>query len=136
MAELKEEVTATQQAGVAEDGSVVQRQTRRVENTAGPKTTVANIVWFIYGVIAILLVLRFVLKLTGANSVNGFVSFIYSVTNFLSAPFDSIFGTASVNTQTTSSVFEPSIIVAIVVYALIAWGITKLLQINQPKNTI
>ena len=133
MPDYKEEVTATKQAGVAEDGSVIQRQTRTVANTAGPKSTITNIVWYVYGVVAILLALRFILKLTGANSVNSFVSFIYSVTKVLSAPFDSMFNVSSVSTSTTTSVFEPSIIVAIVIYALIAWGITKLLEINQPK---
>ena len=133
MAEYKEEVTATNQSAVAQDGSVVQRQTRAVEHSTGPKGTAVNAIWYIYGVIAILLALRFVLKLTGANSTNGFVSFIYSLTNVLSAPFRSIFGTTAVDTQTTTSVFEPSILVAIAVYALIAWGIGKLLDINKPK---
>jgi hypothetical protein len=134
MAELKSEVVDSKQTAVAGDGSVVQRQTRSVENTAGPKTTIANLVWYLYGLVAILLAIRFVLKLTGANSMNGFVSFIYSVTHVLSAPFDSIFGVSTVNTQTTTSVFEPSIVVAIVIYALVAWGITKLLRINQPQT--
>ena len=133
MADYKEEVTAAKEAGVADDGTVVSRQTRTVASTAGPKTTVANIVWYVYGLVAILLALRFVLKLTGANSSNGFVDFIYSLTKVFTAPFDSIFGVTTASSQTVTAVFEPSIIIAMVVYALIAWGIVKLLQINQPK---
>ena len=55
---------------------------------------------------------------------------MYSVTGVLSAPFDSIFGVTKATAGTTKSVFEPSIIVAAAVYALIAWGIVKLITIN------
>ena len=50
----------------------------------------------------------------------------------LTAPFDNIFGVTSATTGTVRSVFEPSILVAGVVYALIGWGIVKLLSLNKP----
>jgi len=124
----------TRKTAVANDGRVVEERTRSVDSRASTKTTVINLVWFIYGVIAILLALRFILKLTGANGSAGFVSFIYSVSSVLSGPFDAIFGVTTATTTHFTSVFEPSILVAIVVYGLIAWGIVKLLQINQPRE--
>ncbi len=93
-----------------------------------------NLVWFVYGLVAILLALRMLLKLLGANSNNSFVDIIYSVSGVLSAPFDSIFKVASAQAGATKSVFEPSILVAIAVYALIAWGITKLLTLNDHRS--
>ena len=85
---------------------------------------------------AILLALRFVLELAGTNAANGFVNFIYSITNNSTAPFDSIFGPSTVTNQSITSVFKPSIIVAVVVYGLIAWGIVKLIEINKPKTAV
>jgi YggT family protein len=121
-------------SGVDEDGAVVREKTSSIESKANPKTTVVNLIWYVYGLIAILLALRLVLKLTGANSTNGFVSFIYAVSGALSAPFDSIFGVESAAAGSTKSVFEPSILVAIVVYGLIAWGVAKLLTLNERRS--
>lgn len=104
------------------------------QKTVNIKTIFINVVWYVYGVIAILLALRFTLKLFAANPTNAFVEFIYNVSGVLSAPFDTIFGVTKRATGTAVSVFEPSILVAIAVYALIAWGIVKILSINE-KNT-
>ncbi len=133
MAEYEEKVTETTQQGVDDSGTKVNERTSRVETSASgdAKSTVTNVVWYIYGVIAILLGIRFVLKLTGANAGNGFVDFVYAVSGVLSAPFDSIFGVSTNQAGETNSVFEPSILVAIAVYALLAWGVTKLVRINE-----
>lgn len=132
MADIKQTVTRTQDNGVDNEGVAVQQQTKRIQTQAAPdtKTTVQNVVWYLLGLIEILLALRFALKLFGANSASGFVSLIYNITKVLSTPFDNIFGVTNTTTGTTHSVFEPSILVAGVVYALIAWGIVKLITIN------
>ncbi len=134
MAEYKETVTTSQDTGVSENGGEVQQQTRQVETkvAGNSKSTAINIVRFIVGMILTLLALRFVLKLLGANPASGFVNFIYSVTNILTAPFDNIFGVTRAPAGEVNSVFEPSIIVAAIVYALIGWGITKLFNVNRP----
>lgn len=133
MADIKETVTRTEESGVDERGTAASQQTKRIqtEAAADPKTTAQNLVWYILGIIEIMLALRFILKLLGANAASSFVNFIYSVTGLLTAPFDNIFGVSSANAGQTHSVFEPSIIVAGLVYALIAWGIVGLLTINQ-----
>lgn len=99
--------------------------------TANAKTVFINAVWYVYGLVAILLALRFTLKLFAANPANAFVEFTYNVSGVLSAPFDTIFGVTKRTAGTVVSVFEPSILVAIAVYALIAWGIVKILSINE-----
>lgn len=133
MAEYKETVTTKQDAGVDQTGAQVQQRTKQVDTTvaADSKTTAGNVVWYILGFIEVLLAFRFVLKLFGANPNSGFVDFIYSITGVLTAPFDNIFGVSSAANGTVRSVFEPSILVAAAVYALIAWGIVKLLNLNR-----
>lgn len=134
---VKEREVETSKTAVARDGTVVKERTNSIGTEASSKTTFINLIWFIYGVVAILLAGRFILKLTGANGASGFVKSVYSITSVLSRPFDSIFGVARANTTHFTSVFEPSILVAIVVYGLIAWGIVKLMDINKPRdNTV
>jgi hypothetical protein len=131
--EIKRTVTETDQSGVNETGANVQQQTKVVKTdaTADSRTTASNAVWYLLGLVEILLGFRFVLKLFGANQNSGFVDFIYSVTGVLTAPFDNIFGVTKATAGETKSVFEPSILVAGVVYALIAWGIVKLFTMNK-----
>jgi len=135
MAEFEKKVTETNQQSVDESGANVDQKVSKVETSsdADTKTTISNVIWYIYGVIAILLGIRFILKLTGANAANGFVDFVYSLSGIFSKPFDSIFGVTTADAGQTESVFEPSILVAIAVYALIAWGIAKLLTLNEAK---
>lgn len=133
MAEFKETVTTSQDAGVDETGAQVQQKTRRVDTSvaADGKTTTANVVWYIVGFILILLAFRFVMKLLGANPDSGFVNLVYAVTNVLTAPFDNIFGVTRATAGEVRSVFEPSILVAGAVYALIGWGIVKLINLDR-----
>lgn len=134
MASFETKETESVNKGVDQDGAVVRQKSRAVETKADTKTTAVNLVWYLYGLVTILLAFRMFLKLFGANSANGFVSFIYSVSGVLSAPFDNIFGVKTAEAGSTRSVFEPSILVAIAVYALIAWGITKLLTLNEKES--
>jgi len=132
MGEYKETVTKTQDEGIDESGRSVQQETRKVatDRSADSQSVAANVVWFIVGTIVVLLGLRFIFKLLGANPGSGFVDALYSFTNILTAPFDNIFGVTSSTTTEVNSVFEPSILVAALIYTLIGWGIVKLLNLN------
>lgn len=87
-----------------------------------------QIIWYILGVIEVLLVFRLVLKVLGANPYTGFTSFIYAITNPLALPFNGIFATSS----TGNSMIEWSTIIAGVVYLCIAWGLVYLLNLIYP----
>ncbi len=100
-----------------------------VETKATSFQTVEYLIYFFFGIIDILLVSRFVLKLFGAGVSNGFVQFIYGATDILTAPFAGIFDNGVSYGIQTSSVFEPATLVAIIVYIAMAWGIVKLIQI-------
>jgi hypothetical protein len=136
MTEFKETVTKSRDEGIDKTGVQVQQQTRRVDTEvkADNKSIVGNVIWYILGVIEILLGFRFALKLLGANPESGFVDFVYTITGILTAPFDNIIGVTSTKSGDIKSVFEPSILVAMAVYALVAWGIVKLININQANN--
>lgn len=95
----------------------------------GPQAIVARIVWFVAGVLLALLGVRFVLMLLGANPASGFANFIYTTSHPFVAPFFNLFHYNVV--QYGVSRFEVYTLVAMVVYGLIAWGITYLLTINR-----
>lgn len=132
MGEYEEKVTTSQNSGIDEAGNQVQQKTKKINMSSSDngKSIATNVVWFIVGIIEVSLLFRFVLKLFGANPNSGFVDFIYTITGVLTAPFDNIFGVSKTTSGTVHSVFEPSILVAAVVYALIGWGIVKLLDIT------
>lgn len=78
--------------------------------------------YLLFGDIAALIAIRIVLRLLAANPAAPFVSAIYRVPAPLLAPFVGAFGTV----QTGGSVLEPQAIVALVVYALLAWLLVRL----------
>lgn len=92
------------------------------------KYTLANIIWFVFGVIMILLGIRFVFALLGANPVNAVANFIYTTSHPFVAPFFGLFHYNVV--QTGASRFEIYTLVAILIYGLIAWALTRLVTIN------
>lgn len=88
-------------------------------------------VYYILGVLEVLFAVRLIFKLLGANPGSSFVSFIYSVTQVFLLPFVSIFKTAVTKGAETQAVLEPATIIGMVVYALVAWGIIKFIEINK-----
>jgi YGGT family len=83
---------------------------------------VTQAIYLIFGIVEAVLVIRFVLKLLGANAEAGFASLIYRISAPLVVPFGGLFGTPQLN----GMVLELESIVAIVVYGLVAWGLAKL----------
>ena len=83
-----------------------------------------------FGAIEILIAIRFMLTLFGANAEAGFVKLIYGLSDIFMAPFNAIFSTGRVSGAT----FEWSALVAIAVYALIAWGLVALIGVVSPRT--
>jgi uncharacterized protein YggT (Ycf19 family) len=90
-----------------------------------------QIVWFVAGVIDVLVGLRFVLELFGASTASPFVSLVYGVTAPLVAPFRGIFPVAG----QSGFVFEPAALVALAIYPLIALGVASLIRILSQRRT-
>lgn len=107
------------------------QQTMR-ESTVQPGSfTAARVIWFVAGVIIALLALRFVLVLLGANRSNDFVDLIYTLSYPFAVPF---FGIFNYDVQYGIARFELSTLIAIAIYALIAWGLARLVTIRHPQN--
>ena len=82
-------------------------------------------IYLIFGIIEALIAIRIVLRALGANPQAGFAELIYGLTAPLVAPFAGLFG----NPQAGGSVLELHSIVALVVYALVAWLLGKLVWV-------
>ncbi len=92
----------------------------------------AAVVGLVVGIVDIIIAARFLGKLLGASSHSAFVNFIYQLSGVMVAPFTGIFGDTGNRTNT----FETASLVAIVVYAVIAWGIVVLIRIvTAPHGT-
>jgi YGGT family len=87
-------------------------------------------IYLIFGIIEGLIAIRFVLRVLGANPAAGFASFIYGITAPFLAPFVGMFGTPNFD----GSVLELHSIVAIVVYALLAWVLAKIVKLTMGES--
>lgn len=119
---------------VVDDGDAVGRRDvvvdRGARATVSGPTLLARIIWYIAGIILVILAFRFVLALLGANPSNAFANFIYSVSHPFVAPFFSLFG---YRLQYGVSRFEVYTLVAMAVYAVIAYGLVRLVTIGRPR---
>lgn len=102
-----------------------------VSTSTKPLYRGTQIVWYLLGLVEVLLAFRFVLKLLGANAGAGFTSFIYTVTAPFAAPFIAVFKVSKVQ----GSIFEWTTILAMFVYYVVAWGIIKMLVMGKPVST-
>lgn len=123
MAEIVKESVTTQNEGPK---AAVTTETKRIATSS---QTVEYLVYFFFGALEILLAFRLTLKLMGASIASAFVGLIYGVTGIFIVPFEGIFRRGFAQGVETTSVLEPSTLVALIVYAILAWGIVKLLHI-------
>ena len=96
---------------------------------------VLRVVWFVVGLMAALIAIRFVLLAVGANENGGFAKLIYGLTGWMVAPFAALFGSNLTYPGTAGAgILEPASLVAIVVYALVGLLVTKLAQLLLGTN--
>ncbi len=88
-------------------------------------------IWYIVGIIDLLLAFRIVFSLLGARSV-GFANLIHTVTTPLVAPFRGIFHSP----QIEGAYFDTASLVAIIAYILLGWIIARLIDLaTRPANS-
>jgi len=80
-----------------------------------------QLIWLFLGILEGLLALRFVLKLIAANPASPIAAAIYGFTHLFLLPFAGLTATPSAG----GMVLELSTMIAMVVYALIAWAIER-----------
>lgn len=86
---------------------------------------VNQVLWLLFGFLEALIAIRIFLKLIGANPAAAFSQIIYGVTEIFLWPFNGL----TINPTFGAVTFEISSIIAMLVYGLIGWGITRLLWI-------
>ncbi len=123
MTESVNETVTTERSNISPTSS------NPVKILATSSQTVEYLIYFFFGVLEILLAFRLVLKLMGASIGSAFVSLIYGLSGAFILPFEGIFRRGFTQGVETTSILEPSTLVAIIVYSILAWGIVKLLRI-------
>ena len=128
----EQRTTEVRETNTTANGENVQRRSEVTSEKVSGVTLAKRIVWFIAGFIIVLLSLRIILQLLGANDAAGFVTFIYNISEPFAAPFAGMFvqPTRGVSSLDLSSIF------AIIIYALLAWGITKLITLTRPRTAV
>jgi uncharacterized protein YggT (Ycf19 family) len=91
-----------------------------------------QLIWFVVGVIDVLVGLRFILKLLGASTASPFVALVYGLSGPLVAPFRNIFPVSGQGAY----VFEPASLVAAAIYPLIGLGAVSLIRILSRRRTV
>ena len=89
-----------------------------------------QVIWYILGTVEVVLAFRILLKLLGANAQSVFSSFIYAISNPFALPFAGVLGVTGVSEM----ILEWSTLIAMAVYAILAYGIIALFQMIKPTN--
>jgi hypothetical protein len=123
----REETVTTQEPGYATTQQTVrdlgaERRMNQFQAT--------RLVWAILALLEVLLGLRFLLKLIGANGASGFGTFIYGLTDLFVAPFNGLLSSWSAG----NSVLEVTTLVAMAIYALVFWGAARVLAMVMDRG--
>jgi uncharacterized protein YggT (Ycf19 family) len=97
---------------------VVREVAEPVTPALSPVDTIRRAVWLVFGVLQVLIVLRFVLLLLGANESNDIVSFVIGVTDPFVEPFRGMFSLDSVS-GASGSVLDVAALIALVAWTLV-----------------
>ena len=93
-----------------------------------------QLIWLGLGLLEGLLALRIFLKLIGANAANPFAGLLYGLTDVFLVPFVGLTGTPAAG----GMVLEISSLIAMIVYALVAWVIERLVWVifYRPRSAV
>jgi hypothetical protein len=94
---------------------------------------IINIMYFAFGALELLLLVRVVLYLLGANLSSGFGSFIYSLSNPFVALFSNLLQNPIIG---TTGVLEITSIIAMFIWAIVAWLLGRLIWLlaSRPRG--
>ncbi|MBN2119074.1 MAG: YggT family protein [Anaerolineales bacterium] len=86
---------------------------------------ITQLIWLFLGVLEALIALRIGLKLIGANPESPIVALIYGLTHLFLFPFQGMVATPTAG----SMVLELSSLFAMLIYALIAWAVERIVWV-------
>jgi hypothetical protein len=133
-------VQSTTASAAPSDRVVSHQVSEKVVDPAAEKAATVGwfnrLIWFIVGIMEVLLAIRFVLLLAGADPTAGFAQLIYNLTDWMVAPFAGLFGVPMSLGEgaAATSRFAPEVLVAMLVYLLIGFLITKLAELLLGTN--
>ena len=91
-------------------------------------------IWLMFGILEALIGLRFFLKLIAANPDSPFARLVYDFTDLFMWPFASL----TISPSAGGMVLETSAIIAMIVYAMLAWVLVSIVHIlfvhSQARN--
>lgn len=95
---------------------------------------VTQLIWLVFGLLEAAIALRVLFKLIAVNPGNPFAAFLYAVTDLFLWPFATLVGSPSVN----GSVLEISSLIAMLIYALIAWALERIVYVlfYRPRGVV
>ena len=124
--------TVREESTVVNDtGAAPVREASTVKSSTPARRAMEGI-YLLFGIIDAMLMIRLVLKLMGANPHAGFASFTYGVTDFFLAPFRGLLPTY----VSGQSVFELSLVFAILIYSLIALALVRLVAVTLSRSVM
>jgi len=89
-----------------------------------------QVIWYILGIIEVLLMFRIILKVLGANPNSGFTYLIYTLSAPFAVPFQGILQIS----YEEGHIFEWTTLMAMAVYAILAFGLIQLFQLVKPTT--
>ncbi|MBN1892214.1 MAG: YggT family protein [Clostridiales bacterium] len=110
----------------------IQTETHSVQAESHPARRIVAVV---FSAIEVILIIRFFMKLLGANAQNTFIKIIYGATGFFVKLFEGIFSQVTIS-ESSGAVFEPATLIAILIIALIAWGVLKLMKRHTGSSVV
>jgi uncharacterized protein YggT (Ycf19 family) len=96
-------------------------------------TWIIKSIFWIAGTLEILLLMRFLLRLFGANRENAFAQLINNLSAPFMAPFSSLF--SSPTSSNGGNIFDINILLAILAYALLSYLIVSLIRLIFGRKT-
>jgi hypothetical protein len=107
-----------------------ERHERVIEDIGAERQTivakVTRFIWLATGILEFMILLRMLLKLIAANPSSPFTQIVYGFTDLFLWPFS---GLVASPTAGNGMVLEISSFFALLVYAVLAWGIVQVIQI-------
>ncbi|HEX7733674.1 MAG TPA: hypothetical protein VF458_02380 [Ktedonobacteraceae bacterium] len=123
-------IESRRESNTGPDGTYVENRVETYEDKnlrrAILRNWITGIIYFLLGVLEVILGLRFIFRLLGANEGSDFIAFLYNLSHAFVGPFNNIFNDQSIGSR---SVFELSTLISMLIYALIGWGLASLTRV-------
>lgn len=98
--------------------------------TVKPLYRSTQIIWYVFYIIQIILLMRVLVRLIGANTGAPFTRFVYDISQPFMEPFQSMVSV----TRFDGGILDWNILIAMLVYWLVSWIIIELIQMARPVS--